>query len=77
MWPIDACIHVSLPAWQALSKALMEIRADMVTQAQQAVKANADEAMAEANVQKVVNKHTRELQVTSDLYSHLSPLFPY
>ncbi len=48
---------------QALSKALTGMRADMVTQAQDDVKANADQAAMEHNVQKVVQKHTKEYQV--------------
>ncbi|XP_074654662.1 centrosomal protein of 290 kDa-like [Tubulanus polymorphus] len=47
---------------KALSKALMDLRADMVTQAEVAVKQTAEETAAEQNVQKLVNKHTKELQ---------------
>lgn len=46
---------------QALSKALTELRADMVTQAQEQVKHHAEEASQGVNIQKLINKHTREL----------------
>ncbi|KAL4233575.1 hypothetical protein ACF0H5_008256 [Mactra antiquata] len=46
---------------QALSKALTELRADMVTQAQEQVKAHSDDSSQQINVQKIVDKHTKEL----------------
>jgi len=48
---------------QALSKALTELRADMVTQAQEQVKAHGNNADQEVNVQKIVDKHTQQLVV--------------
>jgi len=48
---------------QALSKALMELRAEMVQQAQDDVKANMDHVAIQQNVHKVVEKHTKELHV--------------
>jgi len=48
---------------QALSKALLDLRADMVSQAQSEVLANAEQAAAEINVQRLVDKRTKELQV--------------
>jgi len=50
-------------AVQALSKALLDLRADMVSQAQSEVLANAEQAAAEINVQRLVEKRTKELQV--------------
>ena len=69
--------EISLPLWtiikqigiriihsvQALSKALMELRGDMVQQAQDDVKAHAESQAMEQNVQKIVDKQTKELQV--------------
>jgi len=52
---------------QALSKALLDLRADMVSQAQSEVLANAEQAAAEINVQRLVDKRTKELQVCSTL----------
>ncbi|XP_053396760.1 centrosomal protein of 290 kDa-like [Mercenaria mercenaria] len=46
---------------QALSKALTELRADMVTQAQEQVKAHTEDSSQQINVQKIVDKHTKEL----------------
>ncbi|WAR07060.1 CE290-like protein [Mya arenaria] len=46
---------------QALSKALTELRADMVTQAQAQVRAHTDQGEQEVNVQRIVDKHTKEL----------------
>lgn len=48
---------------QALSKALLDLRADMVSQAQSDVLANAEQAAAEINVQRLVDKRTKESQV--------------
>lgn len=63
-------------AVQALSKALLELRADMVSQAQSEVLANAEQAAAEINVQRLVDKRTKELQVCSVAYtlSFITPL---
>lgn len=44
-----------------LSKTLLELRADMVAQAQGEVKANADQTSAEINVKRLVDKQTKEL----------------
>lgn len=64
---------VTCTALQALSKALVELRSDMVTQAQEQVKANAEEQTAELNVQKVVEKHTKQLKdQIEDLESQVS-----
>ena len=49
--------------YQALSRALTELRAEMVAQAQDEVKAHADQTAAEFNVQKMVDKQTKELKV--------------
>jgi len=57
----DTVIHCC--AVQALSKALLDLRADMVSQAQSEVLANAEQAAAEINVQRLVEKRTKELQV--------------
>lgn len=55
------CNAVLTYVLQALSKALMELRADMVQQAEEEVKAAAGQATAEQNVQRVVDKHTKKL----------------
>ena len=54
----ELCVHL-----QALSKALRELRADMVTQAKADVVAHANQSEQEFNVQKVVDKQTKILQV--------------
>ncbi|XP_061195068.1 centrosomal protein of 290 kDa-like isoform X3 [Saccostrea echinata] len=51
---------------QALSKALTELRADMVQQAQETVKHQATESEQEINIQKIVDTHTRELNEKVD-----------
>ena len=56
---------------QALSKALTELRADMVQQAQDDVKAHAESQVVEKNIQKIVDKQTRELQVRKYLENKL------
>lgn len=58
--------------FKALSKALTELRADMVTQAQEQVKAHAEDSEGHINVQKIVDKHTRELTVSAvaSLFTH-------
>jgi hypothetical protein len=53
-----------LEYFQALSKALTELRADMVTQAQEQVKAHSEDSSQQVNVQKIVDKHTKELTVS-------------
>jgi len=50
---------------QALSKALLDLKADLVTQAQSDVLVNAERAAVEVNVQRIVDKRTKELQVCS------------
>ena len=55
---------------QALSKALTELRADMVQQAQDDVKAHAESQAIEKNIQKIVDKQTRELQVINFRKKH-------
>ena len=42
----------------------MELRADLVNQAGEDAKANAEYALSELNVQKVVNRRTKELTVS-------------
>jgi len=56
-------------AMQALSKALLDLRADMVSQAQSEVLANAEQAANEINVQRLVDKRTKELQVCYSMQS--------
>lgn len=51
---------------QALSKALTELRADMVQQAQETVKHQATEAEQEINIQKIIDTHTRDLNEKVD-----------
>ncbi|XP_005096015.2 centrosomal protein of 290 kDa [Aplysia californica] len=46
---------------QALSKALSDLRADMVTQAQENVHVHAQESAQEKNIQKLINEHTKEI----------------
>merc|ERR1719422_1968310 len=45
----------------ALSKALTDLRADMVTQAQESVTSQAAGAQQERNVQKLIQEHTKEM----------------
>ncbi|XP_071137463.1 centrosomal protein of 290 kDa-like isoform X1 [Mytilus edulis] len=45
---------------QSLSKALTELRADMIQQAQDQVKHTSDESEQQINVQKIIDKHTKE-----------------
>ncbi|OWF51997.1 centrosomal protein of 290 kDa-like [Mizuhopecten yessoensis] len=46
---------------QALSKALTELRADMVQQAQETVTQQAHESSQETNIQKLIDSHTKEM----------------
>ena len=41
----------------------MDLKADLVTQAQSDVLVNAERAASEVNVQRIVDKRTKELQV--------------
>jgi len=54
---LDCCVV------QALSKALLDLRANMVSHAQSEVLVNAEQAAAEVNIQRLVDKRTKELQV--------------
>ncbi|GFR72659.1 centrosomal protein of 290 kDa [Elysia marginata] len=45
---------------QALSKALSDLRADMVTQAEQNVAVHAQESSQERNIQKLIDEHTKD-----------------
>lgn len=68
IWLTTVVIHLGWlcycnTAVQALSKALLDLRADMVSRAQAEVLVNAEQAAAEINVQKLVDKRTKELQV--------------
>ncbi|KAK7503000.1 hypothetical protein BaRGS_00005626, partial [Batillaria attramentaria] len=57
---------------KALSKALTDLRADMVVQAQNSVMAHAEEAQQERNIQKIVDQHTKDLtEQVEDLQSQL------
>nr|XP_006816174.1 PREDICTED: centrosomal protein of 290 kDa-like [Saccoglossus kowalevskii] len=47
---------------KSLSQALMQIRADMIQTAQDNVKANAEESQLQNNIQRVVDKQTRQIQ---------------
>lgn len=48
---------------QALSKAMLEIRAQMTSQAEQQIIANAAQKEEALNVQQIVDKQTKELKV--------------
>lgn len=50
--------------FQALGKALSKIRAEMVEQAEETLKAHQEEKKQELNMQKLVEKHTEELKVS-------------
>ena len=49
---------------QALTKALTELRADMVTQAQENVNAHAVDAGQERNIQRLIDQHTKQMSVS-------------
>ncbi|XP_071113169.1 centrosomal protein of 290 kDa-like [Haliotis cracherodii] len=46
---------------QSLSKALTDLRADMVTQAQDNVRAHAEDAGQEKNIQRLIDQHTKQM----------------
>lgn len=48
---------------QALSKALLELRAQLTSQAEQQIIANAAQKEEALNVQQIVDKQTKELRV--------------
>lgn len=48
---------------QALSKALLELRAELTSQAEQQIIANAAQKEEALNVQQIVDKQTKELRV--------------
>lgn len=48
---------------QALSKALLELRAQLTSQAEQQIIANAAQKEEALNVQQIVDKQTKELKV--------------
>lgn len=50
---------------QALSKALQELRAEMASHAEQQLVTNITQKEENSNVQQIINKHTKELQVCS------------
>lgn len=47
---------------QNMSRALVELRADLVKQAEDAVRVNASNAAQDWNVQKLIDKRTKDLQ---------------
>ncbi|XP_055954901.1 centrosomal protein of 290 kDa [Patella vulgata] len=49
---------------QALSKALTELRADMVAQAQETVKSNLEDVGQEKNIQRLIDQQTKQLNVS-------------
>lgn len=55
---------------QALSKAMLEFRAQMMSQAEQQVIANAAQKEEELNVQQIVDKQTKELKVRGRTHIH-------
>ncbi|CAC5374165.1 CEP290 [Mytilus coruscus] len=60
---------------QSLSKALTELRADMIQQAQDQVKHTSDESEQQINVQKIIDKHTKEfVDQIEDLQSQVDKL---
>lgn len=54
----------NLILFQALGKALSKIRAEMVEQAEETLKAHQEEKKQELNMQKLVEKHTEEFKVS-------------
>lgn len=58
----EACFHHDLFP-QALSKVLLELRTQMTSAAEQQVLANAAQTEERLNVQKLVDKHTKDLKV--------------
>ena len=69
---------------QALSKALMDLRADMVTQAEDEVRAHSDQNSQQVSVQKLVKMETKQLEVLTQactlccciMREHLCVLLP-
>ncbi|XP_041354243.1 centrosomal protein of 290 kDa-like [Gigantopelta aegis] len=60
---------------QALTKALTELRADMVTQAQDNVKAHAEDAGQERNIQRLIDQHTKQMaEQIEDLQTQMDRL---
>lgn len=62
------CDEWTIDWFQALSKALMDLRGEMVLQAQEDVKAHANQNTLELNVQKLVDKESKELKVRHNSY---------
>ncbi len=65
---------------QALSRALMELRGDLVQQAQDDVKAHAEATSEQRSVQRLVDLQTKELQVRGSLGNYVFSrklLFPH
>lgn len=50
---------------QALSKALLELRAEMTSHAEQQIIANAAQKEESFNIQQIVDKQTKELKVSN------------
>ncbi len=59
-------------ALQALSKALTDLRTDMVTQAQDSVRAHADDASQEQNIQRLIDQHTKLLNEQIEDYQSMT-----
>lgn len=57
---------------QSVCSTLLDLRRDMVSQAQSEVKANADLMLAETNVKKLVDKKTKELQDRVEEFDELN-----
>ena len=56
--------HMYPVCFKALSKALSDLRADMVTQAEQNVAVHAQESSQERNIQKLIDEHTKDYAVS-------------
>lgn len=58
-------LHDKHPVPQALSKALLELRAELTSQAEQQIIANGAQKEEALNVQQIVDKQTKDLKVNT------------
>lgn len=64
--------------FQALSRALLELRAEMTAAAEERIISVTSQKEANLNVQQIVDRHTKELKVNMNVCIHITefPLIP-
>lgn len=73
--PLLYNIEVDITCLQALSQALLQVRADLVDAAQKTLEGEAGKDQIETNVHQLVNQKTQELNVRSSQHILMALIF--